>query len=136
MLTFNPQELERLNKRLQSLAEKVGKKAMRGAARKAMTKVRNDVKAAAPEDLTDDDNVKIKTSVALITKWKANTLYVKVGIRGGAKKNPDTPYYFRMVEFGTTKMAARPFMRPALESNAQQIMDTVVQELNRALDKA
>lgn len=136
MLTFNPQELERLNKRLQSLVEKVGKKAMRGAARKAMTKVRNDVKAAAPEDLNDDDNVKIKTSVALITKWKANDLYVKVGIRGGAKKNPDTPYYFRMVEFGTSKMAARPFMRPALESNAQQIMDTVVQELNRALDKA
>lgn len=136
MLTFNPQELERLNKRLQSLVEKVGKKAMRGAARKAMTKVRNDVKAAAPEDLNDDDNVKIKTSVALITKWKADTLYVKVGIRGGAKKNPDTPYYFRMVEFGTAKMAARPFMRPALESNAQQIMDTVVQELNRALDKA
>lgn len=136
MLTFNPQELERLNKRLQALVEKVGKKAMRGAARKAMTKVRNDVKAAAPEDLNDDDNVKIKTSVALITKWKADTLYVKVGIRGGAKKNPDTPYYFRMVEFGTSKMAARPFMRPALESNAQQIMDTVVQELNRALDKA
>ena len=136
MLTFNPQELEKLNKRLQSLVEKVGKKAMRGAARKAMTKVRNDVKAAAPEDLNDDDNVKIKTSVALITKWKANDLYVKVGIRGGAKKNPDTPYYFRMVEFGTAKMAARPFMRPALESNAQQIMDTVVQELNRALDKA
>lgn len=136
MLTFNPQELEKLNKRLQSLVEKVGKKAMRGAARKAMTKVRNDVKAAAPEDLNDDDNVKIKTSVAMLAKWKGNDLYVKVGIRGGAKKNPDTPYYFRMVEFGTAKMAARPFMRPALESNAQQIMDTVVQELNRALDKA
>ena len=133
MLTFNPQELEKLNKRLQSLVEKVGKKAMRGAARKAMTKVRNDVKAAAPEDLNDDDNVKIKTSVALITKWKGNDLYVKVGIRGGAKKNPDTPYYFRMVEFGTAKLAARPFMRPALESNAQQIMDTVVQELKKAL---
>lgn len=136
MLTFNPQELERLNKRLQALAEKIGKKAMRGAARKAMTKVRNDVKAAAPEDLNDDDNVKIKTSVAMLAKWKGKDLYVKVGIRGGAKKNPDTPYYFRMVEFGTAKMAARPFMRPALESNAQQIMDTVVQELNRALDKA
>lgn len=136
MLTFNPQELEKLNKRLQSLVEKVGKKAMRGAARKAMTKVRNDVKAAAPEDLNDDDNVKIKTSVAMLAKWKGSDLYVKVGIRGGAKKNPDTPYYFRMVEFGTAKMAARPFMRPALESNAQQIMDTVVQELNRALDKA
>lgn len=43
----------------------------------------------------------------------------KVGIRGGAKKGGtaaggDT-YYWRFLEFGTAKMAARPFLRPAFD---------------------
>lgn len=32
-----------------------------------------------------------------------------------AALNPNDPFYWRFVEFGTSKMAARPFMRPAFE---------------------
>jgi len=35
----------------------------------------------------------------------------KLGKRGA--KNPNDPYYWWWVEFGTSKMAARPFLRPA-----------------------
>jgi len=132
---FDPRELAALNSRLQELSEKLGKKAVRQAARKAMTPVRNEVRANAPEDLEDDDGVKIKTSVAMTSKWKGDALYVRVGIRGGAKKNPNTPYYFRMVEFGTKNMPARPWMTPALESNAQDVLNTLTAELKKALDK-
>lgn len=36
---------------------------------------------------------------------------VKKSERGA--KNPNDPYYWRWLEFGTRKMAARPFLRPA-----------------------
>jgi phage protein, HK97 gp10 family len=114
MLTVDKAGLEALNQRLQGLSTKAGKAAVRQAARKAMAPVRAEVQANAPEDLTEPDAVRIKASTALFTNWKSNTLYARVGIKGGAKKNPSTPFYFRMHEFGTKSLPARPFMAPAL----------------------
>lgn len=135
MLKFNPSELAALHERLQEVAAKLGKKAVRSAARKAMKPVRDQVQATAPEDLPPPDDIKIKNSVGLTTKWKGSNLYVKVGIKGGARRNPDTPWYWRQVEFGNKFMPARPFMRPALEGNAQKVLDAVAAELRKALFK-
>lgn len=60
---------------------------------------------------------------------------MQVGIRGGARKSGDNVFYWRFLEFGTEKMAARPFMRPALESKAEAATDAIVTELNRQLDE-
>lgn len=130
MITFNPNELAELQARLQAVTEKVAKKALRKAARKGMSKVRDEARANAPEDTG-----LLATNFALLTSFKRGALYARVGIKGGAKKNPDTPYYFRMVELGTKNIAAKPFLRPALEGNAQEVFDTVVRELKEALDK-
>lgn len=133
MLTVNKADLEALNQRLKELSTKAGKTAVRQSARKAMAPVRAQVQANAPEDLTEPDAVRIKASTALFTNWKGNTLYVRVGIKGGGRKNPDTPFYFRMHEFGTKSLPARPFMAPALESNAQDVLDTVADELRKRI---
>ncbi|MFY9803890.1 MAG: HK97-gp10 family putative phage morphogenesis protein [Candidatus Acidiferrales bacterium] len=37
------------------------------------------------------------------------------------------------IEFGTNKMAARPFMRPALSKNAQELIETLADALRREL---
>ncbi|MBN8515281.1 HK97-gp10 family putative phage morphogenesis protein [Accumulibacter sp.] len=133
MLTVDKAGLEALNQRLQGLSTKAGKAAVRQAARKAMAPVRAEVQANAPEDLTEPDAVRIKASTALFTNWKSNTLYARVGIKGGAKKNPSTPFYFRMHEFGTKSLPARPFMAPALEGNAQDVLDTVADEMAKRI---
>ena len=131
MLKVNQADLLALNQRLKELNEKIGKAAVRKAARKAMTPVRDQVQANAPFDASTQHH--IKNNVALVTKWRGNDFYARVGIRGGAKKNPDTPFYFRMVEFGTKHQPARPFMQPALEGNAQEILDTLAEELKKAI---
>jgi len=130
MITFNQAELAALEKRLTEVADKVAKKALRTAARRAMAQVRKEARDKAPEDtgLLDEN-------FALMTRVKGSEVTAKVGIRGGARKNNKTPYYFRFVELGTKYAPAKPFLRPALENNAEKIIETVADELRKALDK-
>ena len=51
--------------------------------------------------------------VKQIKKFKAET-----GKMGAL--NPNDPYYWWWVEFGTSKMAARPFLRPAFNTTKDQ----------------
>ena len=136
MLTLNVQELAALTDRLKDIEAKIAKKALRTAARKGMSIVRDEVKQNAPEDTSDDaDNIKTKAFIALQTRYRRGVLSVRVGVRGGAKQNPDTPYYWRMVEFGTKHISAKPFMTPALENNADAVIDRIADELRRELDR-
>ena len=134
MLTVNRGDLAAIEAKLKTLSSKVGKSTVRKAARKAMLPVRNQVIANAPVDTSPEaDAVRIKDSVRIRSKWRGDELTMRVGIEGGAKKNPETPFYFRFQEFGTKDIPARPFMAPALESHAQEILDAVADELKKAL---
>jgi len=55
----------------------------------------------------------------------------------GSSSNPggDT-WYWRHVELGTARVAARPFLRPVAEQAGQKAVDTLALEFNRALDRA
>lgn len=52
--------------------------------------------------------------------------------RGG---RPDG-FYGHMVEFGTVKMAAQPFMRPAFDSTEGQVRSRIASELQMQVSKA
>lgn len=131
MIKVDEAELAALKKRLEEVTEKVAKKALRSATRKAMNIVKNDAKEHAPHD-----SGLLEENFAISAKVKDSQVTTKVGIKGGGKANPDTPFYFRFQELGTESIPAKPFLRPALEGNAEQVFDTVTQELNKALDKA
>ncbi len=130
MITINQAEIEALEKRLNEIADKLAKKALRTAARKAMKPVRDEAKTNAPEDTG-----LLEENFALLTTAKNGEITAKVGVRGGAKKNDKTPFYFRFHELGTKDIPAKPFMRPALENNAERIIQTVADELKRELNK-
>lgn len=110
--------------RMEQITEKLAKKAMRKAMRKGGNLIRKAAIANAPVDSGD-----LRAHIALRLKVKPGAFYVRIGVRGGAKKNDGTPYYWRMVEFGTVKQAARPFMRPALDNNAHEVLQTIVRTL-------
>ncbi|HWQ89521.1 MAG TPA: HK97-gp10 family putative phage morphogenesis protein [Desulfitobacteriaceae bacterium] len=44
-------------------------------------------------------------------------------------------FYGRMVEFGTSKMSARPFLQPALERNEKIVLEIIRNVLGEALGK-
>lgn len=43
-------------------------------------------------------------------------------------------YYWRMVEFGTSKMAAQPFLRPAFEANKERCVDIIKDTLIQGIE--
>jgi HK97 gp10 family phage protein len=46
-----------------------------------------------------------------------------------AADNPNDPYYWWWVEFGTQKMAARPFLRPAFDGTKSQQLEALRKRL-------
>jgi HK97 gp10 family phage protein len=56
-----------------------------------------------------------------------NSKFKQVGIASDARAT--------VLEFGTSKMSARPFLRPALESSSQEVVGTLGKSLGVALEK-
>ncbi|MFK3846610.1 HK97-gp10 family putative phage morphogenesis protein [Stenotrophomonas sp. NPDC078853] len=94
--------------------------------------------------------------------YRANgTLGFRVGVLGGARKYADTKanrragragadmaapgssgnpggdtWYWRMKEFGTSKMPAQPILRPVGEQAGQEAVDTFARFFNQGLNRA
>lgn len=51
------------------------------------------------------------------------------------KDNPNDPFYWWWVEFGTAKMKARPFIRPAFESKKETVVEIIKRRLAARIKK-
>ena len=144
---FDLTGLDSLLEKLEGLNLDVKKKGGRFALRKAANVVAASAKTAALR--MDDPGTGRSIAKNVAVRWNGKVfkttgnLAFRIGILGGAKlKNHPrlstgaaTPHW-RLLEFGTEKMAARPFMRPALENNLQQVSTTFVTEYEKAIDRA
>jgi HK97 gp10 family phage protein len=59
----------------------------------------------------------------------------KVATEGSSSNPGGDTWYWRLVEFGASTVAAHPFMRPALANNVERVTDTIATELSNELDK-
>lgn len=150
--------LEDLLAKLQSIGVDMQKKGGRAALRAAARVVRN--KAIANAQGIDDPTTRDNISKNIVERWNGRVnkrsggadLSFRVGVLGGArdyskqgeiktgksaKLNPggDT-WHWRFVEFGTEKVAAKPFMRPALEESQAEAVAAFVKAYDAALDRA
>ena len=134
--------------KIQSVKYDMAKKGGRFALRKAAQVIRD---AARQNAKTVDDSETGRSIAKNITeKWNGRLnkstgdLGFRVGVSGGAKLPKDntdegaggpTPHW-RLLEFGTEKMAARPFFGKALPENAQKATDVFIDQFGRAIDRA
>lgn len=63
-------------------------------------------------------------------KRKGNRKYVQAGIQKGDNSNI---FYGKFHEYGTSKMAARPFLAPAYESKKMAAINIIMNRLRSAL---
>lgn len=70
-----------------------------------------------------------------VRKGRAGKQFQTGGSFIGGQPGGDT-WYWRFLEFGTSRQAARPFMRPALENNAEVVAEVAQTEITKAIDRA
>lgn len=135
------QGLDQVRQKLRAIGKKSTiKRIARKSARQAMNIARDAARANAKA--LDDPMTKEKIWKNIVTQTgktsNSNEIRMRVGIRGGAAQNKYTDKtalaglpggittYWRYIEFGTSEIAAQPFMRPALSKNVGQITDKFV----------
>ena len=142
--------VDELVRRLDALKYETRYKAGRFALRKAAQVVRNAARTNARQ--LDDAETGRAIASNIVEKWNGRTykatgdLAFRVGVQHGAvlPKEGETPDlsaggptpHWRLLEFGTEKMAARPFMRRALADNAQAATDEFIRQYGKAIDRA
>lgn len=154
--------LDEVTKRMRALSDgRRQKNAATRSARKAMAIVR---KAAIANAKAIDDPVtaeRIWKNIATTSaKTRQNYVLMRVGVRGGARSYANTKanvrkgragktyatngsknnaggdtWYWRFVELGTARTRAKPFMRPALNNNVQNVESEFVTDYKAQLDK-
>jgi HK97 gp10 family phage protein len=132
--------LEAVQEQLKELEAVAAARALARAARKAFAPVLEEARARAPVDTRLlRDHISIAT-----VRPKGGAAVVRVGlkvraVRGAQKlgrKTASPHWRWHFVEVGTVKMAAKPFMRPALDGNAQRVVDLLKAELVTSIGRA
>lgn len=101
-------------------------------ARRVQGAIRRAIQAGAvrPEQYTATVWVRVRP----LTRKQIASFKKKTGKSAGA--NINDAYYWRFVEFGTSKMSAQPFMRPAFESRKLEAVATVIADLRPRVQAA
>lgn len=120
------QGLQELEKKLSKLGELEARRALNRGITKGGAEIRKAARANAKRldnKLTTEQIFKNVTS----KKWRVKKGRKYLGVSVGVNKNGkggDT-YYWRFLEFGTSKMAAKPFLGPALEQARDAAIEAV-----------
>lgn len=124
---------------LKELGPRVAKKYLRRSVSKGTALVRKEVRDLAPVDtgeMRKDIQMKRERdqrgSADLVASY---SVYVRTGkksrLSGRSRNIEKNSWYWFLVEFGTSKMAARPFLRPGFEASKED----AVTEIGKTLDE-
>ena len=142
-----------LKRALADASVKIRTKAVRSALREAGKVIQSAARASAPVLSVPTKTRKsgtVKRNIAVRASKFARQagnegVYINVrGIRSKARvkklgkagaTNPNDPFYWRFLEFGTRKMAARPFLVPAAKAQGEAAIAKFMQSVIPQIEK-
>lgn len=142
-VTYKTEGFAELEQALYLLAElhkydSVTRQVMVKAAEKAMFPVLADATQAAPFDEDSAGPIHMKYTIRLDGRIPNNSdrksQYVNPGDSAIAVVSVKKSAVSLAQEFGTSKIPARPFLRPALQTNADRVIENLRQELGALID--
>lgn len=143
MTTVKVEGLRELGAAMRGLSEKVNKRiaasATGGAAKVIKTAaVRNVVSSPSVDTGSLRDAVIVK-KLGRSESSATSEHIVTVRYRGGKRKSKtkqSTAPHAHFVEFGTVKMPAEPFLRPAFDSHKTEALNVMIDRLRSGIAKA
>lgn len=146
-VSFKLEGVDQLVIRLRNASYETKYKGGRAALRKAATTIARQVRANARA--IDDPETARSIARNVATRWnrrlfkRTGDLGFRVGIlkgavlKDGGDKSAGSPTpHWRLLEFGTEKMRARPFMRRALDQKQAEAISTFATEFMKELTGA
>jgi len=128
-VTMQIEGLKELAEKLHAMGPDIARNALKGAVGSAARLIRDEAKATNPDDTGRTDRALYAKLIK--EESSAHQATYKVGVRSGGRerrKNRDA-FYWRFIEFGTSKMPARPFMRPAFEKLKGACVDLIAKRI-------
>ena len=125
--------LSRLAHILEELPKNVARNCLRTAVSSGAALIRDEAKNRAPVDTGE-----MRRDIMIKRERSDNqraiySVFVRAGKRsrlsGKGRDVSKDSFYWRFVEFGTSKMAAHPFMRPAFDTMKDQAVSTIADSL-------
>lgn len=140
--------LSDLAKNLESFSDRIAKNILTGGVRAGANVIRNDarVRAAVAEKVIikkfKGQNVSVQPGFMKkkIASWKSRNKQYAVTVNVGVAGYKDRfaklfPFWWRFLEFGTSKMSAKPFLRPAFDSKKKEAVERMRDYLSSRIDK-
>lgn len=139
--------IESLLGKLDNISDDLRRKGGRAALRRAGNVIVNRAKQNA--ERVDDPETGRSIADNIAMRWNGRVfkstgnLAFRIGVLHGAvlKDHPDkamnapTPHW-RLLEFGTEKMRARPIMRPAADASIHEVVSVFTVQYEKAIDRA
>lgn len=148
--------LKELAAAMRELPERVARNALRAAVNAGATVIKKKVRLSAPKDtgflkeeihqkhIRKESNAHQQTYYVGVRIYKIKYSNTKFNRRKGritqageSLKTYDQngAFYWRYLEFGTSKMAARPFLRPAFEQGKEDAVTAIAKRLDERIQK-
>lgn len=122
--------LKEIIDKLNTLPPKLENKVVRSAVRKGTNKLRDSAR-----DKVAVDTGNLKKSIVTMGYRESGKIAFKVAVIRRKAKSAKSPYYAHFVEFGTSKMPAQPYMRPALDESEEEVLQTTVDYIKKGLSE-
>jgi HK97 gp10 family phage protein len=122
---------------LRRMGAKIAKDAKSRVPVKTGTLKDNIIASRAPKKRRKNGEEAVEVTVRYkAKKYADNARNRRLGRVGGEYKNNGPLFYAKFLEFGTSRMPARPFMTAAFEANKAELPGIFAKELSRAIDEA
>ena len=124
--------LDELIANMRAFPEKLENKVIKKAVRSGAVIVRDKARGYVA---TDTGN--LKKSITIISeKAKPGTIKFSIKPIKRKAKSARDPFYGKFVELGTSKMPARPYMRPAYDEAGDDVIERVIDTINKNIREA
>ena len=137
--------LKELNEALRQLPDRIARNVLRGATSAGAAVIRKEAKVKAPVYTGQVSaghpppgtlrRAVYQKQIRELSSLVKQTFYVGVRVGRNASKKGLDAFYWRFIEFGTSKQPARPFLRPAFETKKLEAIAAIKQYLTDRIPK-